>query len=114
MLADHADAPLPWGSVISKELEVVGSHGMAAADYPELLGMVADGRLDVARLIGRVVTLDEAPRSSRRWTAWCPRQQGSWWRRSADPPRDRTGIPPPHRRLGTCAVVGEGRPTARG
>ena len=61
MLADHADAPLPWGSVISKELEVVGSHGMAAADYPELLDMVADGRLDVARLIGKVVTLDDAP-----------------------------------------------------
>lgn len=61
MLADHADAALPWGLVISKELEVVGSHGMAAADYPELLAMVADGRLDVARLIGKVVTLDDAP-----------------------------------------------------
>lgn len=61
MLAAHADAALPWGPVISKELEVVGSHGMAAADYPELLAMVADGRLDVARLIGKVVTLDDAP-----------------------------------------------------
>jgi alcohol dehydrogenase len=61
MLDAHADAPLPWGAVISKELEIVGSHGMAAADYPELLAMVADGRLDPRRLIGRVVTLDDAP-----------------------------------------------------
>ncbi len=61
MLADHADAPLPWGPVISKELEVVGSHGMAAVDYPALLAMVADGRLDVGRLIGKVVTLEDAP-----------------------------------------------------
>jgi alcohol dehydrogenase len=47
--------------VISKELEIVGSHGMPAADYPELLTMVADGRLDPRRLIGRVVTLADAP-----------------------------------------------------
>src|SRR5450759_4044031 len=61
MLDAHSDAPLPWGAVISKELEIVGSHGMAAADYPELLAMVADGRLDPRRLIGRVVTLADAP-----------------------------------------------------
>lgn len=61
MLDAHADAPLPWGAVISKELEIVGSHGMAAADYPELLAMVADGRLDPRRLIGRIVTLADAP-----------------------------------------------------
>src|SRR5665647_808373 len=61
MLDAHSDAPLPWGPVISKELEIVGSHGMAAADYPELLAMVADGRLDPRRLIGRVVTLSDAP-----------------------------------------------------
>ncbi|MHB1008547.1 MAG: zinc-dependent alcohol dehydrogenase family protein [Propionibacteriaceae bacterium] len=61
MLGAHELAPLPWGPVISRELEVVGSHGMAAADYPELLALVADGRLDPRRLIGRVVSLDDAP-----------------------------------------------------
>lgn len=61
LLGDHADAPLPWGAVVSRELEVVGSHGMAAADYPELLALVADGRLDPRSLLGRVVTLAEAP-----------------------------------------------------
>ena len=61
MLGADSDASLPWGEVISKELEVVGSHGMAAADYPELLALVADGRLDPRQLIGRVVTLADAP-----------------------------------------------------
>lgn len=61
MLGSHSDAPLPWGAVISKELEIVGSHGMAAADYPELLALVADGHLDPRQLIGRVVTLADAP-----------------------------------------------------
>lgn len=61
MFGDAATAALPWGELISKELEVVGSHGMAAADYPQLLAMVADGRLDIARLLGRVVGLDDAP-----------------------------------------------------
>jgi alcohol dehydrogenase len=47
--------------LVAKELEVVGSHGMAAADYPAMLEMVADGRLDIAGLLGRVVELDQAP-----------------------------------------------------
>jgi alcohol dehydrogenase len=62
MLGEAATAPMPWGELVAKELEVVGSHGMAAADYPELLAMVADGRLDVSRLLGRIVSLEEAPR----------------------------------------------------
>ena len=60
MLAEHADAPLPWGEVVAHELAVVGSHGMAAADYPELLGLVASGRLDPRPLVGRVVDLAQA------------------------------------------------------
>ncbi|MFT4108841.1 alcohol dehydrogenase catalytic domain-containing protein [Propionicimonas sp.] len=61
MLADHADAPLPWGPVIAQELEVVGSHGMAASDYPPLLDLVASGVLDPSRLVGRTVGLADTP-----------------------------------------------------
>lgn len=61
MLAEAANAPLPWGDLVAKELEVVGSHGMAAADYPLLLDMIVDGRLDITGLLGRVVGLDDAP-----------------------------------------------------
>jgi alcohol dehydrogenase len=40
---------------------VVGSHGMAAADYPAMLELVADGRLKPRRLVGSVIPLAEAP-----------------------------------------------------
>ncbi|PKQ30524.1 MAG: alcohol dehydrogenase [Actinobacteria bacterium HGW-Actinobacteria-2] len=61
MLGEAATASLPWGELVAKELEVVGSHGMAAVDYPAMLKMVADGRLDISGLLGRVVDLDQAP-----------------------------------------------------
>lgn len=61
MLADAARAPLPWIELVSKELEVVGSHGMAASDYPQLLDMIASGRLDISRLLGRVVAFEQLP-----------------------------------------------------
>lgn len=60
MLGDHAAAPLPWGLVVARELVVAGSHGMAAADYPAMLQLIADGTVDPARLVGRVVDLDRA------------------------------------------------------
>ena len=60
LLAEAAGAPVPWDLVVSRELRVCGSHGMAAVDYPAMLAMVADGRLDPAGLVGSVITLDEA------------------------------------------------------
>ncbi len=46
--------------VIAQELELYGSHGMAASGYARMLELVAAGRLDPARLVGRVVGLDDA------------------------------------------------------
>jgi alcohol dehydrogenase len=39
----------------------MGSHGMAAHAYPEMLARVADGRLQPDRLVGRTVPLDAVP-----------------------------------------------------
>jgi alcohol dehydrogenase len=60
MLADNAAAALPWGAVVSRELEVIGSHGMAAVDYPGLLAMISAGRLAPGGLVGRTVGLEQA------------------------------------------------------
>jgi alcohol dehydrogenase len=51
---------VPMGRVIAWELDVLGSHGMAAADYPEMLGLVASGALRPQDLLDRVVGLREA------------------------------------------------------
>lgn len=60
MLGDAASAPLPWDRVIAWELTVAGSHGMSARDYPAMLKLIADGRLDPAALIGSVTDLEGA------------------------------------------------------
>lgn len=52
---------VPMHLVIAGELEVLGSHGMAAHAYPELLGLVASGRLDPTRLVTGTVGLDRTP-----------------------------------------------------
>lgn len=61
MLADAATPPIPMDRVVAWELEILGSHGMAAHDYPEMLARVADGRLRPDRLVGRTITLEDAP-----------------------------------------------------
>jgi alcohol dehydrogenase len=47
--------------IIGRELEIYGSHGMAAADYPGLLELIVNGTLQPARLVGQVIGLDQAP-----------------------------------------------------
>jgi threonine dehydrogenase-like Zn-dependent dehydrogenase len=52
---------VPMDRVIALELQLFGSHGMAAHAYPELLGLIAAGRLDPRRLVTRELALDDAP-----------------------------------------------------
>jgi alcohol dehydrogenase len=53
-------AAVPMGRVVALELELYGSHGMAAHAYPELLDLVASGRLRPELLITREIGLDDA------------------------------------------------------
>jgi alcohol dehydrogenase len=46
--------------VIAYELDLLGSHGMAAADYPAMLELIAGGGLRPQDLIERVIGLHEA------------------------------------------------------
>ncbi|MEW2384683.1 zinc-dependent alcohol dehydrogenase family protein [Micromonospora sp. NPDC047707] len=52
---------LPMELVIAYELELLGSHGMAAHAYPELLRLVTSGVLRPADLITRTIGLAEVP-----------------------------------------------------
>lgn len=52
---------LEVGRLIGQELSWLGSHGMPAHAYPEMLALVASGKLRPAELITRTITLDETP-----------------------------------------------------
>lgn len=53
---------VPMGRVIGWELDLLGSHGMAASDYPELLADIVSGELSLAALgaPGEPMSLAEA------------------------------------------------------
>ena len=51
---------VPMERVIGWELDVLGSHGMAAADYPDMLALIEQGLLQPQRLVERTIGLDEA------------------------------------------------------
>lgn len=60
MLANDAWAKLPMYQVIAKELTLLGSHGMQAWRYPEMLSMIEQKKLEPKKLIGKTVTLEQA------------------------------------------------------
>ena len=51
---------VPMSRVIGWELDVLGSHGMAATDYPGMLALIEAGSLQPQRLIERTIGLDAA------------------------------------------------------
>lgn len=51
---------VPMARVIGWEIDVLGSHGMAAVDYPGMLALIESGALAPQRLVERVVGLEEA------------------------------------------------------
>ncbi len=51
---------VPMARVLAWELDLLGSHGMAAADYPQMLALIDSGVLRPQDLVERVVGLAEA------------------------------------------------------
>ncbi|GAA6526391.1 zinc-dependent alcohol dehydrogenase family protein [Intrasporangium sp. DVR] len=63
---------VPMSRVIAWELDLLGSHGMAAVDYPAMMALIASGELQPQALVERVVGLQEAARllpTMDTWTA---------------------------------------------
>ncbi|MFR9791113.1 zinc-dependent alcohol dehydrogenase family protein [Streptomyces sp. MB22_4] len=53
--------PVPMARAIALELELLGSHGMAAHTYPGMLGLVRSGVLRPDLLVTSTIPLDAAP-----------------------------------------------------
>ncbi|MEB8328130.1 zinc-dependent alcohol dehydrogenase family protein [Flavobacteriaceae bacterium KMM 6897] len=60
MTGDHQHPKVPMDQVLANELEIIGSHGMQAFKYPEMLDMIKNGKLHPEKLIERTITLQEA------------------------------------------------------
>ena len=61
LVGDEAQPRLPMELVIGRELELIGAHGLAAADYGALLALIGSGKIDPRSLVRRIVPLEEAP-----------------------------------------------------
>jgi alcohol dehydrogenase len=60
LLGAAATPPIAMDRVIAWELEIHGSHGMAAREYPAMLALIADGTLRPDLLVGEVIGLEDA------------------------------------------------------
>jgi alcohol dehydrogenase len=58
MTGDDRSPQLPMDRVIANELEILGSHGMQAHRYTELLAMIRAGELRPDLLVGRTISLE--------------------------------------------------------
>lgn len=61
LLGKDAEPPLPMGQVIARELQIRGSHGLAATEDAAMLAEIAEGRLDLGRTVGRVIGMEDLP-----------------------------------------------------
>ena len=61
LVGDAAFPRLDLARAIAEELEIRGSHGMAAHAYPAMLARITGGQLDPEASIGRRIGLDELP-----------------------------------------------------
>ena len=59
LLTPNGLTPEPMARVIAYELDILGSHGMAATDYPQMLQMVESGILRPDLLVERTVGLTD-------------------------------------------------------
>ena len=60
MTDDHKHPKVPMDKVLANELEIIGSHGMQAYKYPEMLKMISEGKLHPEKLIERTISLEES------------------------------------------------------
>jgi len=60
MLGDHCHPSVPMDQVIAHELEILGSHGIQAHKFDDVLQMINSGKLQPERLIGKTISLEES------------------------------------------------------
>ena len=62
MTGNHKHPEVPMDKVVANELEIIGSHGMQAFRFDEMFEMIRTGKLNPEWLIGKTISLADAPR----------------------------------------------------
>ena len=60
MTGQHQHPNVPMDSVLSNELEIVGSHGMQAYRYPEMMKMIEQRKLMPVKLVAALISLEQS------------------------------------------------------
>jgi len=60
MTANDQHPRIPMDRVLAHELEIVGSHGMQAYRYPEMMAMIGQGKLMPEKLVGEMISLEDS------------------------------------------------------
>lgn len=60
----HEDTPLPTGLFTFKELDLLGAR-TAYQEFEEAVKLIYDGKVDVRKILTKVITIDEAPETIR-------------------------------------------------
>lgn len=57
---EQRNAKVPTDLIVANELEILGSHGIQAHRYAQLMPLILDGSVQPDKLIGRTVNLEQA------------------------------------------------------
>lgn len=60
MTGQHQHPNVPMDMVLANELEIVGSHGMQAYRYPEMMAMIENEKLKPEKLLGKLISLEDS------------------------------------------------------
>jgi alcohol dehydrogenase len=60
MAGKESNPPLPMSEVIAKELQLIGSHGMQAHQYPKMMDWISSGKMHPEKLLGKIISLEES------------------------------------------------------
>lgn len=60
LVGDQSAPNIPMDIVVANELEIIGSHGIQAFRYPEMLKLIADGQMAPEKLVGDTISLAQS------------------------------------------------------
>ena len=58
MTGEDAEPAIPMGPIIAHELEIIGSHGMQAHQYPALFELIHTKKINLDKMIGQRMNLE--------------------------------------------------------